>query len=71
MIARRSTLADALRIAAEQYDADARVHALPPPDGVMNPLCRRRLVDCFVRQANEARKLADDIEQADKITLED
>lgn len=71
MIAKRHTLANALRVAAEQYDADALAHSKPPPEGVMDPAGRARLVQCFTDQAADVRRLADEIEQADTIRLED
>lgn len=72
MIAKRHILAQALRVAAEQYDADARVHATPLGDGeYWSEAGRKRLVECFEQQALNARALADAIEQADTIKLED
>lgn len=63
MIANRSTLANALRVAAIQYQTDAET-------------CRRepgheRIVEAFEQQSHEAIALADMIEQADTIRLED
>lgn len=46
------TIANALRIAADQYDSDAAVSRPTSP----------RLVEQFERQAREARELADRIE---------
>jgi hypothetical protein len=74
MIARRSTLANALRVAAEQYDADAgdnfalvvRTDAEPGQASALVGFGR-----VFTRQAVEARQLADAIENAGTITLED
>jgi hypothetical protein len=72
MIAKRHTLANALRIAADQYDADALVHNTPPADAMYwSDDGRKRLVRCFQDQATDARKLADAIEQAGTIMLED
>lgn len=63
MIAKRSTLANALRLAALQYDQDAETSARVPGHD--------RLAESFKTQAREARKLADEIEQAATIGLED
>lgn len=63
MIAKRSTLVNALRLAALQYDKDVEIVASVPNYG--------RLADSFKTQASEARKLADEIEQAATIRLED
>lgn len=60
MIAKRHTLTNALRVAAQVFVNDAAISDQP-----------ERLREGFTRQAAEARKLADDIEQADSITLED
>lgn len=60
MNAKRHTLANAMRVAAEVYDRDSVNFEIPA-----------RTRDQFLRQAFEARKLADEIEQADAITLED
>lgn len=49
-----STIANALRTAAERYEAYARV---------------ARLAEPFTRQAVEARELADRLEQADSLSL--
>lgn len=65
MIAKRHTLANALRVAAEQYDSAAHTSScLPAPGGP-------RLEQGFICQAKEARELADAIEQADAVRLED
>jgi hypothetical protein len=71
MIAKRHILAGALRVAADQYDADALSHSIAPPENPMPAEGRQRLVDCFAQQALDARALADQIEQSDKIALED
>jgi len=72
MIVKRHILANALHIAADQYADDARVHGDPSQTpGYETPQGRQRIVAEFARQACEARKLADDIEQAATITLED
>jgi hypothetical protein len=72
MRAKRHTLVNALRVAADQYDADALVHNSPPTDAMYwSPEGRRRIVETFERQAIDARKLADAIEQAERIELED
>lgn len=63
MHAKRSTLANALRAAAHQYDDDAETCAVASG--------HERLAESFKTQAAEARKLADDIEQAATIRLED
>lgn len=60
MHANRHTLTNALRAAANRFDDDAK--QFPPPHS---------LRDQFFRQAEEVRKLADKIEEADSITLED
>lgn len=60
MIAKRSTLANALRLAAVQYDRNACIsHG------------NEQLAESFKTQARDARKLADEIEQAATIRLED
>jgi hypothetical protein len=73
MIAKRHTLSNALRVAAAQYATDAMVQAKEPAggEGLMSTEGRQRLVDCFNAQAKEAFQLADDIEQANTINLED
>lgn len=72
MLAKRHTLANALRVAADQYDADALVHNTPPADAMYwSDASRKRLVECFENQARDVRRLADAIEQAATITLED
>lgn len=73
MNAKRHTLANALRVAAEQYNADASVHAREPAggEGLMSVEGRTRLVECFEQQAADVRRLADAIEQAATIHLED
>lgn len=68
MIAQRHTLANALRVAADQYAADAegfRKYA----EGDAPQF--KRTVEQFEHQAKEARELADAIEQAATIRLED
>lgn len=63
MIANRHTLANALRIAAKAYnDSSHRVSCIPGHD---------RMEKAFVNQEREALALADEIEQADSIRLED
>ena len=57
--AKRHTLANALRVAAVQYAIDA--NSGHPP----------RVVESFQRQAAEANKLAERIEESDLIELED
>ena len=72
MIAKRHILSNALRVAADQYEADALVHSKPPADAMYwSDDGRKRIVETFERQAADVRKLADDIEQAGTITLED
>jgi hypothetical protein len=72
MRAKRHTLANALRVAADQYEADALVHNTPPADAMYwSDEGRRRIVETFEQQARDARKLADAIEQAERIELED
>jgi hypothetical protein len=63
MIAKRHTLANALRIAAKQYEDDGRVAAATPR--------HERMEEMFKEQAREAWVLADEIEQSDSIHLED
>lgn len=60
----RATLANALRVAGEQYQADSQLSYGPGPE-------MDSLVTQFKRQAMEVRKLADDVEQADVIILID
>jgi len=57
--AKRRTLANALRVAAVQYGIDA------------NSGHPQRLADGFLRQAEEANKLAELIDESDLIDLED
>jgi hypothetical protein len=68
MIAKRSTLCNVLRVAAECYQIDARTHRTGE---TWTEEARRRLVEQFERQAREAFALADEIEQADTIELQD
>jgi hypothetical protein len=63
MIAKRHILANALRVAAEQYANDAKTTAAVPGHD--------RLALQFKAQAGDALSLADQIEQADTIALED
>jgi len=72
MMARRSILLNALRVAATQYDNDAVVHGDPlqTPD-YKTVQGRQRVVRCVLSQEQEARDLADKIEQACRLTLED
>lgn len=63
MIAKRHTLAAALRVAAAQYEQDA--------SGLGQDPRHQRLALCFKDQAADAKRLADEIEQADVIQLED
>ena len=63
MIAKRHTLANALRVAAAQYNDDAHNAACHPGQD------RRRVQ--FENQAQEAFDLADQIEQEATIRLED
>jgi hypothetical protein len=76
MIAKRSTLCNALRVAAECYQIDARTHRtrearMHRTGETWTEEARRRLVEQFDRQAREAFALADEIEQADTIELQD
>lgn len=73
MIAKRHTLANALRVAAEQYACDALAMKAEPNDldQRMPTATRRRIAEQFERQAIEAIDLALAIEQADTIDLED
>lgn len=75
MLAKRHTLANALRVAAEQYEQDAAFHAPGGPadkgEALMDARARASMCAQFERQSAEARKLADDIEQSDTIRLED
>jgi hypothetical protein len=79
MIAKRSTLCNALRVAAECYQIDARTHRtgearmhrtgearMHRTGETWTEEARRRLVEQFERQAR-----ADEIEQADTIELQD
>ena len=58
-----------MRTSHHQYAADAEVHRQSPPagEGLMDPEARARIVAQFDRQAAEANKLADEIEQAETI----
>lgn len=72
MKAKRHTLADALRVAADQYDSDALEHSkLPAGEGLMTAEGRARIVECFTLQAADARRLAGEIEQSAIVQLED
>lgn len=73
LVAKRHTLANALRVAADQYEADALVSSKEPVggEGMMSPEGRARLVERFEFQAVEVRRLADAIEQSDILRLED
>jgi hypothetical protein len=84
MIAKRSTLCNALRVAAECYQIDARTHRtgearmhrtgearMHRTGETWTEEARRRLVEQFERQAREVFALADEIEQADTIELQD
>lgn len=57
MNAKRHTLINAIRIAAEEYEKAAQIDP--------------NLRDTFTRQALEAREMADAIEEADTIRLQD
>ena len=59
----RSTVVNALYCAADKFDANAKELAEIPNHG--------RVAEQFKRQAVEARKIAEQIEQADTIELED
>ena len=65
MIVKRHTLANALRVAAAQYNSDAFDSDCHPGEG------QKRLAEGFRRQAKEAFTLADRIEQEATIRLED
>lgn len=69
MTSKRHLLSSALRVAALQYEADARA-CTTAQDGV-GAVPRDRLVQAFKSQAAEVSRLADEIEQADVIRLED
>jgi hypothetical protein len=76
VIAKRSTLCNAPRGAAECYQIDARTHRTGEArrhrtGETWTEEARRRLVEQFERQAHEAFALADEIEQADTIELQD
>lgn len=73
MIAKRHTLANVLRVAAEQYACHALALKAEPNagEGLMPRAARLRLAEQFERQAIEVRDLALAIEQADTIDLED
>jgi len=74
MIAKRHTLANALIVAADQYEQDAAFFspAKAAERGEILPLeARARFIACFEKQAADARKLAADIEQSSTIDLED
>jgi hypothetical protein len=68
-IIRRNTLTNALRTAASIYDEDAN-HIIYAKEGD-TWLAQDRVVQQFRRQADEARALADTIDQSDKIELRD
>jgi hypothetical protein len=72
MIARRSTIKNALRIAADHFDQNAVMHADPTKMPAYKRVeDRQRAVSSFLRQAQEARDLADRVEHGCRITLED
>lgn len=62
---KRNTLVNALRVAADRYESDARMYRSEPAVGLT------RLAAQFARQAIEARDAADVIEQVETIRLED
>jgi len=66
----RNTLAHGLRVAADQYAADAAELRKPLTDATAEALAARpRLAAQFDRQEAEARALADRIEQAAKLII--
>ncbi len=73
MISKRHTLANALRVAAEQYACHALALKAEPNagEGIMPRAARLRLAQQFERQAIETRELALAIEQSNTIDLED
>lgn len=60
MQANRSTLVNALRAAADAYKKDARLQEPWP-----------RIAEQFKKQADECVQIAEQIEQADSVTLHD
>lgn len=70
MKAKRHTLALALRTAAKVYEEDA-LKASELKDGKPLPEGIKRLAAQFDMQAKEANELADAIEAADTVVLED
>ena len=82
MRAQRHTLANALRVAADQYAADATIFAnLATAEAARTDLGEStaaalatghgRTATTFAAQAVAARRLAEEIEQADSIQLDD
>lgn len=63
MQARRHTLANALRVAAKVYEDDANTSSRIPN--------HQRIEQTFRDQANQAKALADEIENAENIRLSD
>lgn len=64
---KRSTLTQALRVAAVRYATDAEwlhISDLPEPQ-------RQRAVDAFMLQAKDTTTLADEIENVDTLVLVD
>lgn len=62
-------IANALRVAATQYQADADTHRNAPQDALMHPDARARMVRGFEDQATMARKLAEELEGCSSVTI--
>jgi len=60
---------NALRIAADQYDADAVAHSNAPPDALLPQPQRERIVATFKLQAREVKQLATMFERADSVSV--
>lgn len=68
----RFTIGNALRVAAEQYDADALVHGEEPKGGgLMEATGRARLKLGFETQAADARRFAEMFENAESVVVRD
>ncbi|HMF29548.1 MAG TPA: hypothetical protein VKE42_12285 [Candidatus Cybelea sp.] len=60
---------NALRVAAEQYEADALAHSNAPPEAILPQPQRDRIVATFKLQAREVKQLAVMFERADAVKV--
>lgn len=68
-IAQRSTIANALHVAALEYDNCAMVHALSSSEAVQQTAARKKAVAQFCQQREDAQRLARMLEGADEIAI--